>query len=515
MNGAEAIVRTLLAGGVEVCFANPGTSEMHFVVALDRVPGMRCVLGLFEGVVTGAADGYARMEGRPAATLLHLGPGLGNGFANLHNARRARSPVVNIVGEHATYHVARDAPLTTDIESIARPVSAWVGTATDPASAASRAAEAVVAAGTPPGGIATLILPADAAWGDADGPVTPPAPPPPAAVSADAVRSAARALDGGEPALLILGGPALGEEGLRTAGRIAAATGCGLIAQMSNARIERGAGRVAIERVPYPVDRALDRLAPYRRAILAGARDPVAFFAYPGKPGRLLPEACEVVELARPEEDILGALARLADELGAAHHEPPVEALALPAAPKGALTPESIAAVIARVLPENAIVADESVSTGRGFFPASRGAAPHSWLQTTGGSIGLGLPLATGAAIACPERKVLSLEADGSGMYTPQALWTQAREGLDVTTLILANRSYAILKGEMAGVGARNPGRRALDMLEIDRPALDWVALAAGMGIEGEQADDAEALERALARGLATPGPYLVEAVIS
>jgi acetolactate synthase-1/2/3 large subunit len=334
-------------------------------------------------------------------------------------------------------------------------------------------------------------------------------------VADEAVRAARAALEaGGRDTLLILGGPALGEEGLADAGRIAAATGCGLIAQMSNARMERGAGRVSVERVPYPVDQALARLGRYRRAILVGARDPVAFFAYPGKPSRLLPPDCEVLTLARAEEDVTGALAWLAEELGAAGRAAPVEPPALPESPRGPLTPETIAAAVAQVLPEGAIVADESVSVGRGFFPATRGAPPHSWIQVTGGSIGLGLPMATGAAVACPERPVLTLEADGSGMYTLQALWTQAREGLDVTTVILANRSYAILKGEMANVGARNPGRRALDMLELDRPALDWVALARGMGVEAERVDDAEGLLDALARGFAVEGPYLIEALI-
>jgi acetolactate synthase-1/2/3 large subunit len=513
MNGAEAVVHTLLAGGVEVCFANPGTTEMQTVLALSRTPGMRYVLGLFEGVVTGAADGYARMTGKPAATLLHLGPGLGNGLANLHNARRAHSPVINVVGDHATYHRVHDAPLTSDIESIARPMSGWVRTVVDSSSAGNDTAAALAAARTPPGQIATLILPADAASGDVLKGLAPslPAPPRPAPVADEAVRAAAAL---GDDVILILGGSALGEEGLAHAGRIAAATGCALIAEMFNARIERGAGRVAIERIPYPVDEAVARLAPYRRAILVGARDPVAFFAYPGKPNRLLAPGCEVLVLARPGNDVVDALARLADEVGAAGRGAPVEPRALPATPCGPLTPESCAAAVAHALPEGAIVTDEAVSTGAEFFAATRGAAPHSWIQITGGSIGLGLPMALGAAIACPERKVLSLQADGSGMYTLQALWTQAREGLDVTTVILANRRYAILEDEMAAIGAGSPGRQVLDMLEIDRPDLDWVALARGMGVEGERVEDARALASALGAGLAAPGPYLVEAVI-
>ena len=169
MNGAESLVRTLVAGGVDVCFSNPGTSEMHFVAALDRVEGMRCVLGLFEGVVTGAADGYFRMKGTPASTLLHLGPGLANGLANLHNAKKANSGIVNIVGQHATHHIGYNAPLTSDIEGLARPMSAWVRTSPDAKSVSADGAAAIAAARSAPPQIATLILPADTAWNEADG----------------------------------------------------------------------------------------------------------------------------------------------------------------------------------------------------------------------------------------------------------------------------------------------------------------------------------------------------------
>jgi acetolactate synthase I/II/III large subunit len=513
MTGAEAIVQTLRDAGVDVWFTNPGTTELHFMSALDRTPGVRSVLGLFEGVVTGAADGYARMAGKPAATLLHLGPGFANGIANLHNARRAASPIVNVIGDHAAYHLPHDAPLTSDIESLASPVSGWLRRVTGAASAAADAAEAVDAARMPPGAVATLIVPADLAWAEVDGPVAVPGEPRQSPVSPDRVRASRNALTEPGPNLLLLGGSALGEEGLESAERIAAATGCDLLAQTSNARVERGLGRAAVERVPYAVDAAVARLASYRRVVLAGARDPVAFFAYPGKPSLLLPPEAATIVLGWPDEDVVGGLAWLADELDA----PPVRRMAdpppLPDPPSGPLTRESIGAALARVLPENAIVADESITTGRQFFAATHMAPPHTWLQLTGGAIGLGLPMATGAAVACPDRKVLALQADGSAMYTLQALWTQAREGLDVTNLILANRSYAILKGEMAAAEGLSAGRRALDMMELDRPALDWVSLARGMGVEGERVMDSAALVTALERGLATPGPYLVEAV--
>ncbi|HLI10419.1 MAG TPA: acetolactate synthase large subunit [Alphaproteobacteria bacterium] len=514
MNGAESLARTLVAGGVEVCFTNPGTSEMHFVAALDKVEGMRCVLCLFEGVATGAADGYARMAEKPASTLLHLGPGLANGIANLHNAKRAQSPVVNIVGEHATYHRAYDAPLTADIEGLARPVSAWVRTAMDARSVAADGAAAIAAARAAPGQIATLILPADTAWNEGGGIVAAPPPPPRSPVTAAAIDAAARRLRNGEPTLILLGGAALRAEGLALAQRIAAKSGARLLAQMSNARLERGAGRVAIERVPYPVDHALATLKEVRQLILVGARAPVAFFAYPGKPGALTPPGCDIQCLATPQEDAIGALAALAEAIGAPRQNTIPTPPRPPLPSGGPITSEAIAATLGALLPEGAIVCDESVTTGRGFFPMTAGAAPHDWLQLTGGAIGEGMPLALGAAVACPGRKVINLEADGSGMYTLQSLWTQAREGLNVLTLVWANRAYAILRHELANVGAGNPGRKALDILSLGNPDLDWVSLARGMGVEGRRAETVDELVRAFRAGLAAQGPFLIEVVL-
>src|SRR5215212_215520 len=514
MNGAESLVKTLAGAGVDVCFANPGTSEMHLVAALDRVRDMRCVLGLFEGVVTGAADGYARMADRPASTLLHLGPGLANGLANLHNARRANTPMVNIVGDHATYHKEYDAPLTSDIEGAARPFSDWVLTSADSRSVARDGATAVAAAMTPPGRVATLILPADASWNEADGP----APLPPvegrASVAPEAISRVVRALRSGEPALLFMGGDALREVGLMLAGRIAAKTGARLIAQTLNARVERGAGRVAIDFLPYAVDAALATLANVRHLVLVGSEAPVAFFAYPDKPSALSPPQCETHTLATPGEDIVGALEALADVLGASQNAP-VQELEKHSSPSGeAITPESAAAAVGNLLPEGAIVVDEALTAAAAFMSWTRGAATHDYLQVTGGAIGIGLPLATGAAVACPDRKVVCLQADGSAMYTVQALWTQARESLDVTTVILNNRSYAILKRELSNLGAGDGGRRALDMMELDRPAMDWVGLARGMGVEGGSAKTLEELERYFGAGVRSEGPYLIDLVL-
>ncbi len=516
MNGADLLCDTLLAGGVDTCFANPGTSEMHFVAALDRKPAMRCVLGLFEGVVTGAADGYARMADKPAATLLHLGPGLANGLANVHNAKRGRSPMINIVGDHATYHLKHDAPLTTDIESLARPMSHWVGRVASADTVSRDAAQAIAQARTAPGRIATLILPADAAWNETSAPLAAVARPlPRPQVLQPHIRAAVEAIRSGKRTTLLLSDAALRANALEVAGRIAKATGVRLIAQQSNARMERGAGRVAIERVPYPVDQALAALKDVEQLISLGAKPPVAFFAYPGKPGSMLPEGCRVLQMADPGDDLLHALQWLADELGVdASVQPDVMELQRPALPTGALTPAAIATGLAALMPEQAIVCDESVSSGRNLFQFTRTVPQHDYLQLTGGAIGGGLPMAVGAAIACPDRKVISLEADGSGMYTLQALWTQAREQLDVVTVVFANRSYAILHGELRSVGAAAPGENARRMLDLDNPALQWTQLAAGMGIESGRATTAESFCELLRAALARRGPFLIEAVL-
>jgi acetolactate synthase-1/2/3 large subunit len=514
MNGAESLVRTLVGGGVNVCFTNPGTSEMHFVAALDKVDGMRCVLALFEGVVTGAADGYWRMAEKPAATLLHLGPGLGNGLANLHNAKKANSGIVNIVGEHATYHIKYDAPLTADIEGIARPVSHWVRTSTEARKVAADGAEAIAVAATSPGQIATLILPGDTAWNEGSGPMSVPAISQRAKVPEETVKRVADVLRRSAGTMLLLGGHGVRERGLALAGAIAKKTGTRLMAQGSNARLQRGAGRVPVNRVPYPVPQALHVLKDVQTMILVGARQPIAFFGYPDQPSILTQDGCAFHTLTRLEEDILDALERLADAVGARITEAPVQQPFTPEMPSGALDPDKIAALLGNVIPENAIVVDESVTTGRGFHPLTAGAPPHDWLQNMGGSIGYGMPVAVGAAIACPDRKVLALIGDGSGMYTVQALWTMAREGLDVTAVIWANRTYQILQGEFANVGAGRPGQKARDMLEIGRPDLDWVSLAKGLGVPASRAESCEALTTQLQRGLAEAGPSLIEVVL-
>src|ERR1700758_2124547 len=512
MNGAESLVRTLVAGGVDVCFTNPGTSEMHFVAALDRVEGMRCILGLFEGVETGAADGYFRMQGTPASTLLHLGPGLANGLANLHNAKKAHSGIVNIVGQHATYHIGYNAPLTSDIEGLARPMSEWVRTSPNAKSVAADGAAAIAAAKSSPPQIATLILPADTAWNEADGIAQVPPPGQKPGFSAGAVDEAAKVLHGdGAHTLLLVTGRALTEQGLALAQQISGKTGCRVMGQTYHPRMARGRGRFSIDRIPYVIESALPILKDFKHIVLIEANDPVAFFAYPNKPSMLKPEGCEVHRMTSGGENSVAALEALASALGAKPADARPQALVDLAKPTGALTYASIAQAIAMVIPENAIVVDESITTGRGFFPPTAAAAPHDRLQNMGGSIGFSTPVATGAAVACPDRKVICMVGDGSAMYTLQSLWTQAREGLNVTTIVFANRIYQILRGEFDGVGAGEPGQRALDMLRIDRPTLDFVALAKGMGVAARAVATADELVVALAEAVAEPGPQMIE----
>jgi acetolactate synthase I/II/III large subunit len=511
MNGAQAMIRTLVDAGVTTCFTNPGTSEMHFVAALDAVPEMRGVLALFEGVATGAADGYARMSGVPACTLLHLGPGLGNGLANLHNARRAATPMVNIVGDHATYHARYDAPLTSDIETAARNVSRWIERPQRTEDLGRATAEAVAAALRPPGEVATLILPADVSWSDGGEPF--PALPRMARASVDGetVEQVVKVLGSGEPTALLLGMTAMRRSPLLAGARIAAGTGAGLFGETFVPRTERGAGIPPIERIAYFAEMAEQQLAGLRHLVLVDAISPVTFFAYPGRPSDLVPDGCEVHVLATGRDDAGGALAALADLVGA---DAPRDDAPVPTRPAGPLTGATLAAAVAATMPDGAIVSDESNTTTVHMTAATAGCPPHDWLQLTGGAIGVGLPLATGAAIACPDRPVLALEADGSAMYTIQALWTHAREGLDITTVVCNNRSYAILNIELARTGAGAGGPKAKDLLDLSRPDLDFVRIAEGMGVPAVAVRTAEEAVEAPAKAHAKPGPHLVDAVL-
>ncbi len=514
MNGAESLVHTLLKGGVDVCFTNPGTSEMHFVAALDRIPGMRCVLGLQENVVTGAADGYWRMADRPACTLLHCGPGLANGLAGLHDARRARSGIVNIVGDQAVYHRPFDAPLTADTEGWAQGVSAFVRTSTRSEDVGRDAAVAIQAAKTSPGQVATLILPSDSSWNE--GGVVADALPVPPTPQADphAVAQAARVLREKKNVLILLGGLGLREGAQREVLRLAAATGAKLMCEGSNGRIQRGQGRLPLDRVPYVVDQAVEALKWVEHLVLVNARPPLGFFGYPGKPSLLHPPTAEVHVLTRTEQDAEAALRAVAEAIGAPRVAMP-DPGRRPEVARGPLSPEGLAANVAALMPEGAVVVDEAVTYGRGFFPLTDAAPAHDWLQNCGGAIGYGPPVATGAAVAIgPGRRVIALQADGSAMYTPQALWTQARERLNVTTVLLSNRKYQILLGEYRNVGVANPGRTALDMMDLSNPDIGWVQIANGMGVEGAQADTLDRCADLMAQSFARPGPFLIELLI-
>lgn len=512
MNGAEALLRTLIDSGVDTCFANPGTSEMHFVAALDQVPEMRGILSLFEGVVTGAADGYARMAGRPAATLLHLGPGLGNGLANLHNARRARTPMVNIVGDHALGHKHLDAPLESDIDAVAGSVSGWVRRSETPSALAADAADAVAAARSG-AGIATLILPADVAWTGGAQPAAPVAALTQAGVGDSTIDAIAQLLSTrGPTTALLVGSELLNPDGTAALARLRQATGARIFHETFPTRMTRGGGHFEPERLAYSGEMAIDQLTGAEHLILVGAAEPVAFFAYPDKPGRLVPDGCTVHVLAGPGSRCLDAVRELATRVAGDVEDVPQETVTLDR-PSGSLDVMTAAAAVAATLPDGAIVSDEAATCGLFMLGATKHAPPHDWLSLTGGAIGQGMPVATGAAVACPDRPVLNIQADGSAMYTIQSLWTQAREGLDVTTVLCNNGAYAILGIELGRVGADAGGPIARSMFDIGRPDLDFCRLAEGQGVPATRVTTADDLVVELERAYAEPGPHLIEAM--
>lgn len=513
MNGAKSLVYTLLESGVDTCFANPGTSEMHFVAALDEIPGVRCVLGLQENVVTGVADGYYRIANKPACTLLHCGPGLANGMGNLHNARRARSAIVNIVGDQATFHRPHDAPLTADTDALARTVSSWVRTSSRSAEVGRDAAAAVQAARTTPGSISTLILPSDTSW-DEGGIVAQaldvPAPP---AIDPFSVDQAAGVLRKSRNVLILLGGRGLLDKSQHLAWRVAQATGAAIMAEFVAPRVARGRGRLQLERVPYNIDAAVETLKRFEHIVLVNSQPPVGFFAYPGKPSILYQPETQLHVLSRCEQDPHAALGALVDALGAPEVSLPDPGPCPPVA-RGAPTPEGLARTLAALMPENAIISDESVSYGRCFYRYTHPAPIHDWLHLAGGAIGDGLPVATGAAIASGgRRRVISLQADGSAMYSLQSLWTQARERLPNTTIILSNHQYRVLIDEYRKVGA-TPGPTAMNMLDLGNPDLDWVAIANGMGVEAARATNMEKCADLMTQSFQQAAPFLIELTI-
>ena len=514
MNGAESLIRSLANAGVDVCFANPGTSEMHLVQAIDAVSEVRPVLAMFEGVCTGAADGYGRMTGKPAMTLLHLGPGLGSGIANLHNARRASTPIINLVGNHALYHVEHDAPLTSDIDTLAKNVSSYIKSDSTAETLAADGMQALARSMTSKPGsqgqISTMIIPADACWNEAEAiaaSIDVPARP---SVDADRIKAVAGIIDA--TTVILLNSTGLTTKGLIAANRIAEKTGCRVEATTFPARIDSGAGQPYIARLPYFPEHVMGYLQGVGRIVLAGAEVPVSFFAYPNTAGLLIPDGCEVVRLAESQQDVVAALEDLAREIDAPETYRCNDDKR-PQMPEGELNAASIAAVVANLLPEDAIVCGDSGGGGAAFVPC-QSAAKHTWLNLTGGSIGQGGPVAVGAAVACPDSRVLALLGDGAFMYTNQALWTQAREKLNVTTVIYNNSIYGILETEYLRLGVNEIGRRAASMFDLSNPAVNHVDIARGMGVDGERVDTLEGFIEALTRSFAQSGPYLIEAML-
>ena len=514
MNGAESMLETLVNNGVEVCFSNPGTSEMHMVAAMGKTQAMRSILGLFEGVCSGAADGYGRMAGKPACTLLHLGPGLSNASANLHNALKANSPVVNLIGDHAIYHKGYDAPLNSDVIGLSHPVSRWVRSVAGATDLPGDAADAVVAANIHPGQIATLIVPADCAWNESVDPVGAQQLPATPRVSDGAVTGAAQLLGNGKSTILLMSNAALSERCIELADQVCQATGARLFCDTFTARIPRGEGRCPVERLGYFAEQATEQIEGVEQLIMVGTKAPVAFFAYPGKASEFYPPGSTLHTLAEVSEDAEDALGKLVDELDAGRLVLRRQQLLKPGLATGTLSSETVARAFTELMPTDAVVVDESATAGFLTYPLSETAEPHDWLSLTGGSIGQALPNSIGAAVACPDRKVICLQGDGGAMYTIQSLWTMARENLDICVVIFANRKYQILQIELARVGAQSMNKKTLDMMDLGNPDLDFVKMAEGMGVRAGRATTADEFNQLFAAAMNEPGPVLIETML-
>ena len=509
--GAELLARTAAQAGVDTVFANPGTTESHLVAAFDRTPEIRQVLCLFEGVCTGAADGYARVAQRPAMTLLHLGLGLGNGLANLHNARRARSPVVNVVGEHARAHLAADSPLTTDIQGLAAAMSHWVRTNGAPEELSWDTAAAIQAAHQ--GEIATLVVPTDCQWSTVDEQIVSVNLPVLGFYTAR-VESAAQALGSRTSGHALLIGGRLDEATLRAAHRVAEHTGCRVLVQRSPQMQAMGRSLPAPERLEHFPERLSRQLAGIETLVLAGTAAPVAVFATPGQSGHPLAPQVHTPVLCEPGEHVAAALVALGDALGAPE-PPPQSRQPVEEHPAGPLTPATLALSVAATQPEHAIVVDESITTGFVYRTIHDRCLDHDWIPLSGGAIGQGIPSATGSAIAAPDRPVIALVGDGSAMYSVQALWTQARMGLNVTTVICSNRQYAILLEEYRRADLGEPSPTGSAILNLTEPCIGWPNLASSLGVPGVEVSTADELRESLEQALEEPGPHLIAAQIS
>lgn len=514
MNGAESMLQTLINNGVEVCFTNPGTSEMHMVAAIGKTEGMRSILALFEGICTGAADGYGRMSGKPACTLLHLGPGLSNGSANLHNAKKANSPIINLIGDHATYHKKYDAPLTSDIIGLSGPVSHWVKSVESAESLPVDARDSVVAANVKPGQISTLIVPANCAWDDSVDPLPLQAPQQTPRASDDDVKAAAQMLTNGKSTIILLGNMGLHENSQLLVDKISQATGARVMCDTFTTRWPRGEGRCEVERLGYFAEQATEQLGATEQLIMVGTKAPVAFFAYPGKASEFYPEGCALHTLTDQNQDAEEALTRLCEAVSANDFQPRRIKLKKQGAGSGELNQFTIGQTVAEYLPTDAIIVDEGATSGGGSFVNTAASEPHDWISLTGGSIGFGLPTSIGAAVACPDRKVVCLHGDGGAMYTIQSLWTMARENLNICVIIFANRKYQILQVELARVGAQSMNKKTLDMLDIGNPDLNFVKLSEGMGVKANRAATIDEFNTLYLDAMKTEGPQLIEVML-
>jgi len=507
MNGAQALLDLYSNLGVEVCFANPGTTEMALVHALESTPSIRPFLGMTEGVVAGAADGYGRMSDVPAISILHLGPGFANSISNLHNARRAKTPMITIVGDHATWHAEADAPLASDLYGLAHAASDWVGTIATPRSVLVMGMEAYRQAME--GQVATLIFPTDMQEAEASSaPVgLSSVPYHPVAIVSESVMAALRR----PKSALFLGGGALRGENLRLASAIAIKTESRLISETFSARMERGAGVPSTERLPYFPEQAMACLEDLDTLVLVGAKAPVAFFGYEGMESNVVPDWVAVHSLSTERDPSL-ALQALSAQVGVdsadINNVEPANG-ASESVPDGSLTPKTIGVTIAATQAPGTIMIDEAATSGLPYFHSSADAPSFDHLMLTGGSLGFGLPAAIGVAIACPDRPIVAFVADGSSLYTMQSLWTMQRYGLNVTVIVAANEQYRILRVE-ADRAEIPMGPVVSAMTDIS--GVSWTDLAKGLGVLAVQVATCPELAAAMVHRRASKGPYLIEA---
>ena len=491
--------------------------------ALSGVGGVRTVLGLHENVVTGAGDGYARMARRPAMTLLHLGPGLANGLANLHNAKRASSPMLNLIGTMATWHTAADASLQMDVESLTQTVSCWASLLPSRELLHTFAREAIarVSAFASPDGcrIATLLLPHDLQWqicSHSGAHMEPSLIVPSSGGGVVAIDALLQDLaEAGRRGALLLGGEALCEPMLSVFASYARCVGTAILCVNEFARADRGQGRPAVRRIPYHSQQAREFLESFTVMVFINAVEPTAQFGYPESISTLVSSHSKIhripfAELSAVLHHLQGAISR--DAAGE------LEPMAFPSnlfPPDGILTAPKMWQLVAGLQPlDTIIIVDESLTSGGEYWEASQHSPPFSHLSQTRGAFRNGPPCAVGAALACPDRHVINLQADSSGLYSSQALSTQARERLNITTVVCANNAYGILQVDLARQKPKFGGRGCVvnALTQLNDPPIDWVNLAAGYGVLAVTVNTCEELARELSTAIDAQGPRVIVA---